>query len=154
MIDSEEEVFRLKLVQAFQTTLKNSLYLLGIEVMEEQIKLAKKAAERGMSVREVEKQVEKKKQQSGTSGRSKTLQFSKIPKISDQLSQYLESPVKINMGKKKGKIDMLLHNGLLSSVNPKSRELSSNHRQENSWRSQLDIPHLRTIPTRGSIHDM
>jgi ParB family chromosome partitioning protein len=80
--------------------------ILGIDVMEEQIKLAKKAAERGMSVREVENQVEKKKQQSGTSSKSKSLQFSKIPKISEQLTQYLESPVKINMGKKKGKIDI------------------------------------------------
>ena len=80
--------------------------ILGIDVMEEQIKLAKKAAERGMSVREVENQVEKKKQQSGTSSKSKSLQFSKIPKISEQLTQYLESPVNINMGKKKGKIDI------------------------------------------------
>jgi ParB family chromosome partitioning protein len=80
--------------------------ILGIDAMEEQIKLAKKAAEKGMSVREVENQVEKNRQQSGTSSGTKALQFSKIPKISDQLSQYLDSPVKINMGKKKGKIDI------------------------------------------------
>jgi ParB family chromosome partitioning protein len=80
--------------------------ILGIDGMEDQIKLAKKAAERGMSVREVENQVEKKKQQSSTSGKSKTMQFSKIPKISEQLTQYLDSPVKINMGKRKGKIDI------------------------------------------------
>lgn len=35
VIDSEEEVFRLKLVEAFRNTIKNSLYLLGIEVMDE-----------------------------------------------------------------------------------------------------------------------
>ncbi len=35
VIGDEKEVFRLKLIQAFRTTLKNSLYLLGIEVMDE-----------------------------------------------------------------------------------------------------------------------
>ncbi|MEN9625993.1 MAG: hypothetical protein RL557_321 [archaeon] len=35
VIDSEEEAFRLKLVDAFRTTMKNALYLLGIEVMDE-----------------------------------------------------------------------------------------------------------------------
>jgi len=80
--------------------------ILGIDGMEEQISLAKRAAGKGLSVREVEALVEKNKQQDQNSGRSKTLQFSKIPGITDQLSQYLESPVKINMGKKKGKIDI------------------------------------------------
>jgi ParB family chromosome partitioning protein len=80
--------------------------ILGLEGMEEQIKLAKKAAEKGMSVREVERLVEKQKKATGSSGRKKTLQFSKIPKITGQLSQYLESPVKITMGRKKGRIDI------------------------------------------------
>ncbi len=35
VIGSKEEAFRLKLVQAFRTAMKNSLYLLGIETMEE-----------------------------------------------------------------------------------------------------------------------
>ncbi|HRZ85564.1 MAG TPA: arginine--tRNA ligase [Candidatus Paceibacterota bacterium] len=35
VIKSENESFRLKLVEAFKTTIKNSLYLLGIEAMEE-----------------------------------------------------------------------------------------------------------------------
>tara|TARA_Y100000034_G_scaffold129079_1_gene184865 strand:- start:1372 stop:2016 length:645 start_codon:yes stop_codon:yes gene_type:complete len=35
VIGSKEEAFRLKLVDAFRKTLKNALYLLGIEVMEE-----------------------------------------------------------------------------------------------------------------------
>ncbi len=35
VIGDESEAFRLRLVDAFRTTLKNSLYLLGIEVMEE-----------------------------------------------------------------------------------------------------------------------
>ncbi len=35
VIGSKEEAFRIKLVEAFRNTLRNSLYLLGIEVMEE-----------------------------------------------------------------------------------------------------------------------
>ncbi|MEM0465720.1 MAG: arginine--tRNA ligase [Candidatus Pacearchaeota archaeon] len=35
VIDSKEEVFRLRLVDSFRTCLKNALHLLGIEVMEE-----------------------------------------------------------------------------------------------------------------------
>jgi len=35
VIGSKEEAFRLKLIDAFRTTLKNALFLLGIEVMEE-----------------------------------------------------------------------------------------------------------------------
>jgi len=35
VIGSEKEAFRLKLVEAFKITIKNALYLLGIEVMEE-----------------------------------------------------------------------------------------------------------------------
>ena len=35
VIGEKEEYFRIKLVEAFRNTLKNSLYLLGIEVMEE-----------------------------------------------------------------------------------------------------------------------
>ncbi|MDD5192112.1 MAG: arginine--tRNA ligase [Candidatus Nanoarchaeia archaeon] len=35
VIGDKEEAFRLRLVQAFRTTIKNSLWLLGIEVMEE-----------------------------------------------------------------------------------------------------------------------
>ena len=35
VIGSDEELFRIKLVEAFRNTLKNSLSLLGIEVMDE-----------------------------------------------------------------------------------------------------------------------
>jgi len=79
--------------------------VLGVEGMEEQIKIARMAAERGLSVREVEKLAEKKKGGS-LSATAKTVQFSKIPKISEQLCRYLDSPVSIKMGKKKGRIDI------------------------------------------------
>ncbi len=80
--------------------------LLGINGMEEQIKIANKVAEKGMSVREVENLVDRQKQKNDNPDRKGTLQFSRIPKITEKLSKYLDSPVKIIMGKKKGKIDI------------------------------------------------
>ena len=80
--------------------------ILGVNSMEEQIKVAKKAAEKGLSVREVESLVEKQKQETGTSSREKILQFSKLPRISEQLAEYLDSPVRVAMGKKKGKLEI------------------------------------------------
>ena len=80
--------------------------LLGINGMEEQIKIANKVAEKGMSVREVENLVDRQKQKNDDPDRKGTLQFSRIPKITEKLSKYLDSPVKIIMGKKKGKIDI------------------------------------------------
>lgn len=80
--------------------------ILGISSMEEQIKIAKKVDEKGMSVREVENLVDRQKQKNDNPDRKETMQFSRIPKITEKLSKYLDSPVKITMSKKKGKIDI------------------------------------------------
>jgi ParB family transcriptional regulator, chromosome partitioning protein len=80
--------------------------VLGIETMEEQIRAAKKIAEKGMSVREAEKFVERKKQSGTTSVQKETLQFSRTPDVSGRLSDYLGSPVSITMGRKKGRISI------------------------------------------------
>jgi len=95
-----------KLLDGDNITEGHARAILGIDGMEEQIKLAKQAAEKGLSVREVENLVEKHKQREGTAPRRNPLQFSKIPRISEQLTEYLDSPVKITMGSKKGKIDI------------------------------------------------
>ena len=84
--------------------------LLGLGSKEEQIKTGKKIAEKGMSVREVEKLVDsQKKILNPTTGR-KALQFNKIPRITEQLSLHLETQVRINIGKKKGKIEIEFDN--------------------------------------------
>jgi len=80
--------------------------LLGISSMEEQIKTAKKVAKKGMNVREVEKLVDRQKHKNDAPDKRKVLQLSRIPKISEKLSQYLGAPVKISMGKKKGKVEI------------------------------------------------
>jgi len=84
--------------------------ILGLGSKEDQVKIGKKIAEKGMSVREVEKLVDKQKQNPGTANEGKALQFNKIPGITQQLSMHLETPVKINIGKKKGKIEIEFDN--------------------------------------------
>ncbi len=84
--------------------------LLGLESKEDQIKISKKIAEKGISVREVEKLVERQKlSQDGLKGK-RALVFNKIPRITQQLSGHLEAPVRINIGKKKGKIEIEFDN--------------------------------------------
>jgi len=80
--------------------------LLGIDSMEEQIKAAKKVAKTGMSVREVERLVDRQKHKNDVPDKRKTLQLSRLPQISEKLSRYLDAPVKISTGKKKGKVEI------------------------------------------------
>ena len=84
--------------------------LLGLGSREDQIKIGKKIAEKGMSVREVERLVDSKKQNKDVASERKALQFNKIPRITQQLTTHLETQVKINIGKKKGKIEIEFDN--------------------------------------------
>ncbi len=84
--------------------------LLGLGSKEDQIKIGKKIAEKGISVREVEKLVERQKLSKDSTKEKKALQFNKIPRITQQLSSHLETPVRINIGKKKGKIEIEFDN--------------------------------------------
>ena len=84
--------------------------LLGLGNREDQIKIGKKIAEKGMSVREAERLVDSKKQNKDAASERKALQFNKIPRITQQLSTHLETQVKINIGKKKGKIEIEFDN--------------------------------------------
>lgn len=77
--------------------------LLGIEE-EKRIKVANLIVKNGMSVRDVEKMVERIKGRSGPAAAKKVLQFSKLPEISRKMSEYLGVPVNITMGRKKGKM--------------------------------------------------
>jgi len=84
--------------------------LLGLGSKEEQIKTGKKIAEKGMSVREVEKLVDSHKQTPDAKKERKALEFNKLPRITQQLSSHLQTQVKINIGKKKGKIEIEFDN--------------------------------------------
>ncbi len=77
--------------------------LLSIESSEYQIKIAKKIIKNGLSVRQVERIVSRE-EVSKKNIRDRILQFDKLPRVAKRISQYLNSSVKILVGKKKGKI--------------------------------------------------
>lgn len=77
--------------------------LLGIEE-ENRVKVANLIVRKGLSVRDVERIAGRKRKHTGNAAAKKVLQFSKLPEISRRMSGYLNAPVKITMGKKKGKI--------------------------------------------------
>jgi ParB family chromosome partitioning protein len=77
--------------------------LLGIEE-EKRIKVANLIVKSGLSVRDVEKMVERRRGRSGPATAKKVLQFSKLPEISRKMTEYLGVPVSITMGRKKGKM--------------------------------------------------
>lgn len=78
--------------------------ILALKNKETQIKIANRAAARGLSVREVEAAVLKAREPITEEKKPEVLQLSKFPKISQQISEYLDAPVKISSGRKKGKI--------------------------------------------------
>jgi ParB family chromosome partitioning protein len=98
-----------KLVDDEKLSAGHARALLGIESKEGQIQLAHKVIENDLSVRVVEKLVTKitkgetRVKQVKT---SKLLQFDKLPEIEMAVSDYLEAPVNIKLGKKKGKIEV------------------------------------------------
>lgn len=78
--------------------------ILAIEGKEEKVKIANLIVKNGLSVRDVERIAVKKREPAGDKEAKKVLQFSKLPEISQRMSEHLSAPVKITMGRKKGKI--------------------------------------------------
>ncbi len=98
-----------KLVAEGKLSAGHARALLGIENKEKQIQVANKVIENDLSVRTVEKIVSKIAKDVASDSKEKTaynLQFEKIPDIEAKISDYLEVPVSIKVGKKKGKIEI------------------------------------------------
>jgi len=83
--------------------------LLGIEDKEKQVQLAYRIIEEDLSVRTVEKLIGKMLRGAEKVEQVKPLkllQFEKLPEIEATVSDYLDVPVSIKVGKKKGKIEI------------------------------------------------
>lgn len=78
--------------------------ILALDNEKDQIKLASLIIKNDLSVRDTEKIVCRNKEPEQKAKNRKVLQFSKFPKISNKLSEFLNAPIKITMSKKKGKI--------------------------------------------------
>ena len=84
--------------------------LLALENKKEQIKLSNDIVENDLSVRETEKlinNINKKITNKKPAVKQKLLQFEKLPEVEKAVSEYLETPVKIKVGKNKGKMEIL-----------------------------------------------
>ena len=82
--------------------------LLGIKDKEAQVELAKRIIETGLNVRKTEEEVKKVKEENGDEPKSKTpvKRDPYIVDLEDQLIRTLGTKVKLNMGDKKGKIEI------------------------------------------------
>ena len=82
--------------------------LLGIKDKEAQVELAKRIIETGLNVRKTEEEVKKVKEENGDEAKVKTpvKRDPYIVDLEDQLIRTLGTKVKLNMGDKKGKIEI------------------------------------------------
>ncbi len=85
--------------------------LLSLENREDQLEISQKIIGEDMSVRSTEKLVKRYQKKSlppQAEGKSlKFLQFEKLPEVEKTVSDFLETPVSIKIGKRKGKIEIL-----------------------------------------------
>ena len=83
--------------------------LLGLENKSLLKEAAGIVSSKNLSVRETERLVSKKNQERPGEKQkpSKALKFKKIPKVERNISDFLKAPVKIKIGKKKGKIEII-----------------------------------------------
>lgn len=98
-----------KMVDSGSLSAGHARALLSLENREDQIKFANQIVERDLSVRQVEGAVRSKAKILSSEGKPKkqTLKFEKLPELTQKISDYLEAPVNINIGKRKGKIQIL-----------------------------------------------
>ena len=74
--------------------------------MEDQIKVANLTVVKDLSVREVEKIVNRKNNHGKEIKQDRVIQLKKLPRVSQKIASHLNTPVKIIVGKKKGKIEI------------------------------------------------
>jgi len=78
--------------------------ILAIEGDNERVKIANLIIRNEMSVRDVEKMIDRSSKPGSKTKEKKVLQLTKLPDISNKISSYVNAPVKIRMGKRKGRI--------------------------------------------------
>jgi ParB family chromosome partitioning protein len=98
-----------KMVDTGSLSAGHARTLLSLENKEEQIKLANQVVEQDLSVRQVEGVVRSKvkAKSSETKPKKKLPEFEKLPEVTQLISDYLQAPVNIKVGKRQGKIQIL-----------------------------------------------
>jgi ParB family chromosome partitioning protein len=98
-----------KMVDTGSLSAGHARTLLSLENKEEQIKLANQIVEQDLSVRQVEGVVRSKVKAVSSETKPKKMlpEFEKLPEVTQLISDYLQAPVNIKVGKRKGKIQIL-----------------------------------------------
>ena len=98
-----------KMVDTGSLSAGHARALLSLENKEVQIKLAIQIIEQDLSVRQVEGLVRSKNkaESSETKPKKKLQELEKLPEVTQLISDYLQAPVNIKVGKRKGKIQIL-----------------------------------------------
>jgi len=95
-----------KLVDEEKISTGHARALVSLNTIEDQIEVANLIVKRDLSVREVEKIVSKKTRPAPEIKPDTALQFSKLPNLAQKISDCVNAPVKIKVGRKKGKIEI------------------------------------------------
>lgn len=95
-----------KLIDEGKVTAGHAKVLASLKKAEDQLQMAEAIVKFDLSVREVEKLVNKKNSLPEARKNQEIIPLSKFPSISEKLSGILNTPVKIIQGKKKGKIEI------------------------------------------------
>jgi ParB family transcriptional regulator, chromosome partitioning protein len=98
-----------KMVDTGSLSAGHARTLLSLENKQEQIKLANQVVEQDLSVRQVEGVVRSKNKAESFKAKlkKKLPEFEKLPDVTQSISDYLQAPVNIKVGKREGKIQIL-----------------------------------------------
>lgn len=93
-----------KLIDEGKVSTGHAKVIAGLERKEDQIEVSNLVVKKDLSVREVERVVNKKNSPPSKKKPVDIIQFNKLPILSQKISDYLEAPVKIKVTKRTGKI--------------------------------------------------
>ncbi|MCL4386731.1 MAG: ParB/RepB/Spo0J family partition protein [Actinobacteria bacterium] len=95
-----------KLIDEGKVTTGHAKVLVSLKKPEDQLQVAELIIKNDLSVREVEKIVNLKNNPPEKKQTDDIVKLTKLPDVSQKVSEYLNAPVKIIQGKKKGKIEI------------------------------------------------
>ena len=95
-----------KLIDERKISAGHARAIVGLKDTGDQIEVANLTIKKDLSVREVEKIVNRKNNPRKEVKLDRIIQLRKLPRVSQKIAGYLNAPVKIIVGKKKGKIEI------------------------------------------------
>lgn len=95
-----------KMVDEGKLSMGHAKVIAGLKDYDEQVEIAKLVLKRDLNVRQTEKIISRQSSLQTRVKENSVLQLSKLPELSRKISDYLNAPVKMKIGKKKGRIEI------------------------------------------------